>query len=86
MDAPAEQEAHEDERDGCQFDPERDLRILCEELYEGNWELMLQDLENRLHMKPPIYKITENLHADIEVIKRIIESERSDSASSAKSA
>ena len=54
------------------FDPERDLRILRDELYEGSWELMLRDLEGRLEKKPPVYKITENIKSDIALIRAIL--------------
>jgi len=58
-----------------QFDPERDLLILRDHLYEGSWELFLEDLRNRLTQRPMVYKISDNIHADIASIKALMREE-----------
>jgi len=55
---------------------EEDLIILRDELYDGSWELFLQDLRNRLEKRPAVYKITERIKEDIERIEDIMSSEK----------
>ena len=55
---------------------EEDLIILRDELYDGSWELFMQDLRNRLEKRPAVYKITERIKEDIERIADIMEREK----------
>jgi len=55
---------------------EEDLIILRDELYDGSWELFMQDLRNRLEKRPAVYKITERIKEDIERIEEIMEREK----------
>ena len=47
------------------------LIILREELYDGSWELMLKDLQSRLKGEPFIYKLANQIDADIQGIAKI---------------
>ena len=47
---------------------ERMLVLLQGELYEGSWEAMLEDLENRLEGRPYIFKLVNRIRDDIERI------------------
>jgi len=47
----------------------RMLIILKKELYEGQWEPMLDDLRNRLAGKPYIFKLVHRIQDDIERIE-----------------
>ena len=49
-------------------DEHRMLVILKAQLYDGTWEPMLDDLENRLAGKPYIFKLINRIKADIERI------------------
>jgi len=46
----------------------RMLVILKAQLYDGTWEPMLDDLENRLAGKPYIFKLVNRIKDDIERI------------------
>jgi hypothetical protein len=46
------------------------LVVLKSQLYGGDWEPMLDDLQNRLSGKPYIFKLTNRIKDDVE---RIIE-------------
>lgn len=52
-------------------DEEKMLVILKGELYEGNWESMLEDLQNRLAGRPYIFKLADRIAEDIERIERL---------------
>ena len=56
---------------------QRMLVILKAQLYGGNWEPMLEDLQNRLEGKPYIFKLVHRIQDDIERIEhlRLFESE-----------
>ena len=47
----------------------RMLVIMKKELYEGTWEPMLDDLQNRLAGKPYIFKLVNRIKDDIERIE-----------------
>jgi len=49
-------------------DEHRMLVILKAQLYDGTWEPMLNDLENRLAGKPYIFKLINRIKEDIERI------------------
>ena len=49
-------------------DEHRMLVILKAQLYDGTWEPMLDDLENRLAGKPYIFKLINRIKDDIERI------------------
>ncbi|HOM61704.1 MAG TPA: hypothetical protein PLP49_09785 [Anaerohalosphaeraceae bacterium] len=50
---------------------QRILVILKSQLYGGNWDLMLGDLQNRLEGKPYIFKLVNRIQDDIERIKQM---------------
>ena len=50
---------------------ERMLLTLRDELYEGNWDNMLQDLRDRLKGKPYIFKLVNRIEEDIVRIERL---------------
>ena len=52
-------------------EPQRMLVILKSQLYGGQWEPMLQDLENRLEGKPYIFKLANRIKDDVERIRRL---------------
>ncbi len=54
---------------------ERILVILREELYEGSWDNMEQDLEDRLEGRPYIFKLHNRIEDDLERIERLREFE-----------
>ncbi len=47
------------------------LVVLKKELYEGSWEPMLNDLQNRLAGKPYIFKLVNRIKDDIERIEEM---------------
>lgn len=47
------------------------LIVLKRELYEGSWDDMQEDLENRLSGKPFIFKLANRIQDDIERIGRL---------------
>ena len=49
-------------------DEHRMLVVLKAQLYDGTWEPMLNDLENRLAGKPYIFKLVNRINDDIERI------------------
>jgi hypothetical protein len=49
----------------------RMLVILKEQLYDGSWEPMLNDLRNRLAGKPYIFKLVNRIKDDIERIEQL---------------
>ena len=55
--------------EGYRFKPEKDLPILCNELYNDNWVIFYKDLKERLKRRPAVYRITERIKPDIKYIK-----------------
>ena len=49
-------------------DEHRMLVVLKAQLYDGTWEPMLDDLENRLAGKPYIFKLINRIKDDVERI------------------
>ncbi|MHC4187570.1 MAG: hypothetical protein ACYSRQ_05190 [Planctomycetota bacterium] len=49
----------------------RMLVILKSQLYDDNWEPMLDDLRNRLEGKPYIFKLAHRIQDDIERIEEM---------------
>ena len=47
------------------------LIILRDELYEGSWDLMIKDLQSRLKGEPFIYKLANQIDADMQSITKI---------------
>lgn len=56
-------------------DEHRMLVILKAQLYDGSWEPMLDDLQNRLAGKPYIFKLVNRIKDDIERIEKMREFE-----------
>ncbi len=52
-------------------DEHRMLVVLKAQLYDGTWEPMLDDLENRLAGKPYIFKLVNRINDDIERIREM---------------
>ena len=52
-------------------EPHRMLVILKAQLYGGQWQPMLEDLQNRLEGKPYIFKLANRIKDDIERIHRL---------------
>ena len=52
-------------------DEQRMLVILKAQLYDGSWEPMLDDLQNRLVGKPYIFKLANRIKDDIERIEQM---------------
>lgn len=50
---------------------ERMLLTLRDELYEGSWDNMLQDLRDRLKGKPYIFKLVNRIEEDIVRIEKL---------------
>ena len=50
---------------------ERMLTTLRDELYEGSWERMWHDLDDRLHERPYIFKLSNKIKADMAAIERM---------------
>ena len=55
---------------------ESQLLIIRNELYDGSWEDMRRDLEDRLSGKPYIYKLVNKIEEDLERIARLMEYEK----------
>lgn len=47
------------------------LVILKSQLYDGRWESMLDDLNNRLAGKPYIFKLVSRIKEDVERIEEL---------------
>jgi len=54
---------------------QRMLVVLKVQLYDGAWEPMLDDLQNRLAGKPHIFKLANRIQDDIERIEQMREFE-----------
>ena len=50
---------------------ERMLVLLQKELYEGSWQAMLTDLQNRLEGRPFIFKLANRIRDDISRIEKL---------------
>lgn len=50
---------------------ERQLLILRDELYDGSWDEMRRDLEDRRDGKPFIFALVNKIEEDLERINRI---------------
>jgi hypothetical protein len=50
---------------------ERMLVVLKRELYEGNWDEMVADLQARLEGRPYIFKLAHRITDDLERIRRL---------------
>ena len=48
---------------------QRMLIVLKRQLYDGNWQMMLDDLKNRLAGKPYIFKLANRIQDDIARIE-----------------
>lgn len=57
-------------------EPHRMLVILKAQLYGGQWEPMLEDLQNRLEGKPYIFKLANRIKDDVERIRRLQQFEK----------
>jgi hypothetical protein len=55
---------------------EEQLLILRDFLYEGDWDEMLQDLNDRQSGKPFIFKLKSRIEEDLQRIERLREYER----------
>jgi hypothetical protein len=55
---------------------EKMLLTLRDELYKGEWENMLKDLNDRLNVRPYIFKLMERIKKDIKRIENLQEYER----------
>ncbi len=49
---------------------------LRDELYDGRWDAMLADLNDRLQGKPYVFKLAHRIQDDIERIERLNRFER----------
>jgi hypothetical protein len=50
---------------------DRLLLTIRGELYEGSWDLMVEDLEARLGGRPYIFSLSQKIESDLEAIKRL---------------
>lgn len=50
---------------------ERVLLDLKDQLYEGSWQRILDDLKARLDNKPYIYKLSQTISRDLAAIERM---------------
>jgi len=50
---------------------ERMLVLLQKELYEGSWQEMLTDLNNRLEGRPYIFKLANRIRDDLSRIEKL---------------
>lgn len=55
---------------------ERLLVALRDELYEGSWERMLEDLRDRLDNRPFIFKLANRIESDVAAIEKMRAYER----------
>jgi hypothetical protein len=51
------------------------LVVLKRQLYAGNWDDMLEDLNNRLDGKPYVFKLVNRINDDMERINELCEFE-----------
>ena len=57
-------------------DEEKMLVLLKNELYEGSWSDMTEDLKNRLEGKPYIFKLANRIKDDIARIEQLLNFEK----------
>jgi len=57
---------------------------LRDELYDGRWDAMLADLNDRLQGKPYVFKLAHRIQDDIERIERLHRFERQNSVNLAQ--
>ena len=57
-------------------DEQRMLIVLKSQLYDGRWDAMLDDLQNRLAGKPYIFKLANRIKDDIARIEQMQAFER----------
>jgi hypothetical protein len=50
---------------------ERLLVVLKRELYEGDWDEMVRDLQARLQGRPYVFKLAHRIEDDLERIRRL---------------
>jgi hypothetical protein len=50
---------------------ERQLILLRDELYDGSWDEMVEDLRDRLAGKPYIFKLMNRIEEDLARIERL---------------
>ena len=55
---------------------EQTLLVIRDELYSGQWNEMLKDLEARLQAKPYVFKLATRIEDDIVRIRKLREFER----------
>lgn len=60
------------------------LLRLRDELYDGRWDAMLADLNDRLQGKPFVFKLAHRIQDDIERIERLNRFERQNNVDLAK--
>ena len=60
-----------------QLSPEEKMLIILKvELYERDWQSMLEDLRNRLAGRPHIFKLADRITEDIDRIEKLQRFER----------
>ena len=57
-------------------DEDKMLLRLREELYEGRWDAMLTDLNDRLHGRPYIFRLASRIQDDMARVQRLSRFER----------
>ncbi len=69
---------------------ERMLLLLRDELYEGDWDELVQDLQDRLNGRPHLFdiqpaspRLQETIRLHLQIIQRLRERETQGSAGSA---
>ncbi len=50
---------------------EKGLVLLRNELYDGSWQAMLEDLHSRLEGKPYVFKLARRIEEDIKLIEKL---------------
>jgi len=50
---------------------EKQLILLCEELYDKKWDRFLIDLEERLKGRPYIFRLVNRIEEDIKRVKKL---------------
>jgi hypothetical protein len=55
---------------------EKMLIKIRDELYEGSWDYMKQDLENRLAGKPYIFKLVSRIEHDLQAVEMLMQYEK----------
>jgi len=65
-------------------DEDKMLVRLREELYEGQWDAMLADLNDRLHGRPYIFRLASRIQDDMARVQRLSRFERQKGVNLAK--